>query len=143
MINRIELHKTNCDNVHNTFRDKDSDYGGSFAKVRIEYPEAICIRLSDKLERLKTLLKGKEQKVSDETIDDTLLDMAGYCILELTHRQIDRLEESMHDEAEQVKAVMEELMHVPASTDETMNFKKALDTLIAQDHAEHFWENRG
>lgn len=47
----------------------------------------------DKLERLKTLLgKGEQAQVTDESIDDTLMDMANYCIMELVERRLERYE---------------------------------------------------
>ena len=39
-----------------------------------------CIRLSDKLERLKRLTKA-EAEVKDESIRDTLIDLANYAIM--------------------------------------------------------------
>ena len=87
-MNKIELHKQICGNMHNTYKAKNVDYGDSFAKVRREYPEAICIRLMDKLERLKTLYKGGEQQVKEESIDDTLLDIANYAVMEILERKI-------------------------------------------------------
>lgn len=89
-MNKIELHKQICGNMHNTYKAKNADYGDSFTKVRREYPEAICIRLMDKLERLKTLYKGNEQQVKDESIDDTLLDIANYAVMELLERKNER-----------------------------------------------------
>ena len=89
-MNKIELHKQICGNMHSTYKAKNADYGDSFAKVRAEYPEAICIRLMDKLERLKTLLKGAEQQVKGESIDDTLLDIANYAVMELLERKNER-----------------------------------------------------
>ena len=53
-----------------------------------EYPELVIItRLSDKFYRLKTLLEGAEQQVKSESIDDTLLDLANYCLMEILERQ--------------------------------------------------------
>lgn len=89
-MNKIELHKQICGNMHNTYKAKNADYGDSFAKVRTEYPEAICIRLMDKLERLKTLYKGGEQQVKEESIDDTLLDIANYAVMELLERKMNK-----------------------------------------------------
>ena len=89
-MNKIELHKQICGNMHNTYKAKNADYGDSFAKVREEDPEAICIRLMDKLERLKTLYKGGGQQVKDESIDDTLLDIANYAVMELLERKNER-----------------------------------------------------
>lgn len=75
-----------------TYKAKNSDYGDSFSKVRKEYPNSICIRLSDKLERLKALKNGNEQLVKDESIKDTLMDLANYCILELIEMEIEENE---------------------------------------------------
>lgn len=39
------------------------------------------IRLSDKLNRFKTLSRNQKAQVSDESIRDTLLDLANYAIM--------------------------------------------------------------
>ena len=41
----------------------------------------VRIRLSDKLNRVKALTKGDSQQVQDESLRDTLLDLANYAIL--------------------------------------------------------------
>ena len=64
----------------NTYVAKNHDYGDSFSKSFEEFGLiSSIIRLSDKLNRLKKL-KDSTAKV-DESIRDTLLDMANYCIL--------------------------------------------------------------
>lgn len=64
-----------------TYRDKNADYGDSFAKSYEEFGlTAPIIRISDKLERLKSLSKA-EAKVKDESIRDTLIDLANYAIM--------------------------------------------------------------
>lgn len=80
------IHWTICRDLHDTYKAKNADYGDSFAQVRSKYPNAILIRLNDKLNRLETLMNGAEQHVQDESIDDTLLDLANYCIMELVER---------------------------------------------------------
>jgi hypothetical protein len=96
---KIELFKEIVEGFMDTYIAKNSDYGDSFAKVREEYPHAIAIRLTDKLERLKMLLdKDYEQQVHDESIDDTLKDLAVYSIMELMERELDNAyEEVMRD----------------------------------------------
>lgn len=83
---KIEQHKKLCEFLHTLYVAKNADYGDSFAKVRAEYPDAILVRLSDKLERLKTLLNADVQKVNDESVQDTFLDLANYCLLECVER---------------------------------------------------------
>ena len=90
---KLCLHKDFCDTLNIIYRQKNHDYGDSFAKVRLVVPNAILVRLMDKLERLKTLLgKGEQAQVVDESIYDTLIDMANYCIMELIERQFERQE---------------------------------------------------
>lgn len=84
---KLNIHAEICNNLHETYEAKNADYGDSFALVRKKYPNAILIRLNDKLNRLDTLLQGSEQHVHDESIDDTLLDLANYCIMELVERK--------------------------------------------------------
>lgn len=88
-MTKLERHKELCEFLHTLYVCKNADYGDSYAKVRKEYPNAILIRLSDKFERLKTLLNATEQKVSDESIQDTFLDLANYCLLECVERAED------------------------------------------------------
>ena len=69
-----------------TYKKKNSDYGDSFNKSMGEFGIiAPVIRMSDKMNRLKSLVKNKQQ-VNDESIDDTLLDLANYAVMTLAYR---------------------------------------------------------
>ena len=62
---------------------KNKDYNNSFDKTVNEYGYVvIAIRLEDKINRLKNLKNNKNQ-VTNESLKDTLLDIAGYCVLAL------------------------------------------------------------
>lgn len=93
MSKRVELHRKLCKQMTDIYERKNHDYGGSFTSTRKEYDNSILIRIHDKYSRLKTL-KSKEvaQKVSDESIKDTLMDLANYCILELIEMEMDEIE---------------------------------------------------
>ncbi len=43
--------------------------------------------ITEKCMRLSTLLENKEESAVGESVDDTLYDLAGYCILTLVERQ--------------------------------------------------------
>lgn len=87
MIDKYKIHNEICMNLHQTYVAKNTDYGDSFAKTRSEFPEAILIRLSDKFERIKSLYRKSERQVKDESIEDTLLDLANYAIMEVVERR--------------------------------------------------------
>lgn len=67
--------------MHDIYIKKNNDYGNSFDKSMDKFGIASAIiRMNDKLERLKTLSK-KESMVKDESVQDTLLDLANYAIM--------------------------------------------------------------
>lgn len=91
-MTKLEIHKSLCDETHSLYEKKNSDYGDSFAQLRKRYPNFVCMRLFDKLNRLDTIIQpGYECKVSDEKIEDTLMDIANYALMELTERRADSL----------------------------------------------------
>lgn len=47
----------------------------------------IAVRMSDKIERLITLTENQNISDADESIDDTLMDLAGYAIIALIVRK--------------------------------------------------------
>ena len=73
---------------------KNSDYSpegefGNFAESeRVGIPAwmGAFIRLQDKYQRIVNLIRGKERKVKDEALEDTLLDLANYAIIVLCLR---------------------------------------------------------
>lgn len=91
-MTKIEIHKNLCDKTHELYEKKNADYGDSFSQLRKRYPNFVCMRLFDKLNRLDTIIQpGYECKVSDEKIEDTLMDIANYALMELTERKADSI----------------------------------------------------
>lgn len=86
LSDKILKHFEICEQLNDIYRKKNHDYGDSFGKLRNELPSAILVRVYDKYSRLKTLLQGADRQVTDESIDDTLMDLANYCIMELVER---------------------------------------------------------
>tara|TARA_B100001769_G_scaffold181960_1_gene143868 strand:- start:6728 stop:7144 length:417 start_codon:yes stop_codon:yes gene_type:complete len=76
--------------LYNLFSKKMMDYGlGNIALGgNLESPEdqkyalqGIQIRLNDKINRLKNLLKNDKSYVEDESLEDTFIDIANYGII--------------------------------------------------------------
>lgn len=81
-----QLHGILCELVHETYVKKNHDYGDSFGSLRKKYPVLICIHIAEKLERLNTLIENPKSARVTESIEDTLMDIANYCLMELTER---------------------------------------------------------
>ena len=82
-MNKVEKHALICQSLNDLYARKNADYGDSFGKSFEEYGLTMaCIRLEDKLNRIKSLTKQAAQ-VSDESIVDTLMDLANYSIMTL------------------------------------------------------------
>jgi hypothetical protein len=81
IMDNIQHHKSKMDFLHDLYARKNKDYGNSFDKSLDEHGViASVVRLEDKFNRFKKLTKS-EQLVNDESIADTLLDMANYAIM--------------------------------------------------------------
>lgn len=78
--------KKYTDNLADVLEAKNKAYGNSFAKSIDTYGlSVIGVRLSDKYNRIEHLISNGELKENDESLKDTLLDMAGYAILSLRY----------------------------------------------------------
>lgn len=78
----VQRHESICRELNALYVRKNADYGDSFHKTYVEEGMAMArIRLSDKLERFKRLTKSNEQHVQDESVRDTLIDLANYAIM--------------------------------------------------------------
>lgn len=83
-VNKTKKHKLICEKLNALYEAKNADYGDSFGKSYKEYGLTMpCIRLEDKLNRLKSLNFSRTIKVKNESIEDTLMDLANYAIMTL------------------------------------------------------------
>ena len=82
-------HREICNELNSLYERKNRDYGDSFHKTYLEEGMAMArIRLTDKLERFKKLTRECGQAVKDESVRDTLIDLANYAIM--TVMEMDR-----------------------------------------------------
>lgn len=86
--NNCITHQALCNELNALYRRKNHDYGDSFHKSWEEYGSVMAaIRLEDKLNRFKTLIKS-DGAVNDESLRDTLIDLANYSLM--TVLELDR-----------------------------------------------------
>lgn len=103
-MDNLQQHKQLLQQIHDTYVKKNHDYGDSFSHSFKKYGlVAAMVRMEDKWNRLDNMALGAEQKVADETIRDTLLDLAGYCVM--TTMELDREKDNANQKAfeEQVR----------------------------------------
>lgn len=68
--------------IADLYTRKNSDYGDSFGISVQKYGLISALtRISDKFNRLESLILNKNRLVEDEKLTDTLLDLASYCIM--------------------------------------------------------------
>ncbi len=70
--------------LQETLRKKNSDYAqdqDAFSNFREFGTQGFLVRISDKWSRLKKLLGGQNKPQTNESVRDTLMDMANYCVL--------------------------------------------------------------
>ena len=90
-MNKVERHKQLCEKLNKIYEAKNHDYGDSFGKSYKEYGLNMpCIRLEDKLNRLKSINFNKTVKVSDESLIDTLMDLANYSIMTVLELELEK-----------------------------------------------------
>lgn len=88
-IDRMDIYQYILNNLEETYKNKNNDYGNSVADTYEKFGDlSFLVRITDKYNRLLTLCNpNNEQKVKDEKIDDTILDLANYCLLWLVERE--------------------------------------------------------
>lgn len=97
-VREFELNMSDADRfkritewMADTFKAKNHDYGNSFAKLFAKYGMKYAqMHLEEKLNRIETLSE-KEGLVKQESINDSLMDAANYCILTLIELEKQKL----------------------------------------------------
>jgi hypothetical protein len=91
IMDQYEKHKKICDTLNETYIQKNKAYGNSFTDTfeKLGVISAVT-RITDKYNRLVNLATNPNVDIGDESIKDTLLDMANYCIM--TYMELDKEE---------------------------------------------------
>lgn len=81
-MSKINEFKKITESMANTYECKNIDYGDSFGESFEEFGLiSSVVRMNDKMNRLKSFVNNGDYQVKDESIKDTLLDLANYCIM--------------------------------------------------------------
>ena len=96
-ISKTERHAEICSELSNVYCRKNADYGDSFGETfhKLGVISAVT-RITDKVNRLQCLCVRNAQ-VQDESIRDTLVDLANYAVMtvmELERSNLSKTEET-------------------------------------------------
>ena len=88
-MNRLGIYQYILSNLEDTYKRKNSDYGNSVGDTYEKFGDiSFLTRITDKYNRILSLAdKGECGEVKDEALEDTILDLANYCLLWLVERE--------------------------------------------------------
>ena len=80
------------DEMNALYERKNHDYGNSFSDTFEKLGSVSAVtRMYDKMNRIISLVSTKEQKVNDESLRDTLIDIPNYAVM--TIMELDKRKE--------------------------------------------------
>lgn len=77
-----------------TYKAKNADYGDSFADSFREFGiVSAVVRMNDKMNRIKSLTRSGDMQVKDESLRDSLMDLANYALMTVIEIEGERVED--------------------------------------------------
>ena len=87
-IDRLGIYQYLLNNLEETYKAKNNDYGNSFADTYEKFGcVSFLVRITDEYNKLLTLCDPNIPEQRVKKIDDTILDLANYCLLWLVERE--------------------------------------------------------
>ena len=78
----LKMHADLCTQMHDLCVEKNKRYGDSFSKAVQHYGLISALtRMYNKWNRIETLILGRADESADESLVDSLTDLANYCIM--------------------------------------------------------------
>lgn len=98
-IDKTKRHEEICNEMHELYMQKNKAYGNSFGDTykKLGIISAVT-RITDKYNRLVTLSTNNDISCGDESLCDTLLDMANYCIMTVMEIEDSKNKEPQNNE---------------------------------------------
>jgi hypothetical protein len=105
----LKHHEVLCKQARDLMDKKNRDYAGNDGKepfanfTRVESmgicstEQGFMVRLTDKMSRLSSILQSGKTNVTNETFDDTLVDVINYIVLLSAYRQEKQLKKQYGD----------------------------------------------
>ena len=95
-MNKVEQHKALCLDMNALFAKKNHDYGDSFSETyrKLGIISAVT-QITHKYNRLVEIVTSDHQEIPEETIEDTLIDLANYALMTVLELRNERANHEM------------------------------------------------
>lgn len=96
-MNKLGIYQSILRNMEETYKAKDNDYGNSVGYTYKKYGDvSFLVRITDKFNRIESLTDPKHNiTVKDEKLEDTILDLANYCLLWLVEKESKKVQDEI------------------------------------------------
>lgn len=110
-MDKIAYFRELTEYMANTYKSKNRDYGDSFGASVDKYGLISALtRISDKFNRLESLILNGNNEVKDESLQDTLLDLACYSLMTII--ELDKKKEPPKEDREDYIRKLEEELKI-------------------------------
>ena len=119
----LKMHADLCTQMHELCVAKNKRYGDSFSKTVQHYGLISALtRMSDKWNRIETLILGRADESADESLVDSLTDLANYCIMTVCEIQDSGPKAETSKTISQSRKSMDEIYtdHIHNSSDDVL-----------------------
>ena len=119
----LKMHADLCTQMHELCVAKNKRYGDSFSKTVQHYGLISALtRMSDKWNRIETLILGNADESADESLIDSLTDLANYCIMTICEIQDSGPKVKTSETISQSRKSMDEIYtdHIHNSSDDVL-----------------------
>lgn len=129
MERKIQKHDRICKELHDLYKKKNSDYGDSVGDLYRRLGDtSFLTRISDKYNRLMNLMTKENASQYFESIEDTIKDMANYCIIWLMEMEV--LQEDIQAQyMKQVEPIVEEAEEDDEDEEDDVTFTNIADNI--------------
>lgn len=80
-MDQLEINKITSQMIE-ILTKKNKDYAGTIDNISLTGLNGVSVRILDKAVRAHSLINsGKESEIKEESLRDTLIDLANYCII--------------------------------------------------------------
>ena len=119
----LKMHADLCTQMHELCVAKNKRYGDSFSKTVQHYGLISALtRMSDKWNRIETLILSRADESADESLVDSLTDLANYCIMTVCEIQDSGPKVKTSETISQSRKSMDEIYtdHIHNSPDDVL-----------------------